>query len=141
MIRLTCLLRRKKGMTPSDFQDYWQNQHGPLVARSKCGRYAIRYEQHPRPLDDYAGLDDRSGYDGVTVQWFESMEAYRAHMAEEDFASVLEDTARFLDTDHLEYVLTEEPRIIVEGPPGPPEPGGRGDAGRDHRPGDDTEPP
>ena len=115
MIRLTCLLRRKEGMTPAEFQDYWKNQHAPLVAGSKCGAYAIRYEQHPRPLDDYRDDDDRSGYDGVTVQWFESMDAYMAHMGEDDFPAVLEDTARFLDTDSLDYVLTEEPRVIIDG--------------------------
>jgi uncharacterized protein (TIGR02118 family) len=115
MIRLTCLLRRKDGMTPAEFQDYWKNHHGPLVANSKCGRYALRYEQHPRPLDDYRSDDDRSGYDGVTVQWFESMDAYRAHMAEDDFPAMFEDISRFLDTDRLEFVLTEEPRVIVEG--------------------------
>jgi uncharacterized protein (TIGR02118 family) len=115
MIRLTCLLRRKEGMSPAEFHEYWKNSHGPLVAGSKCGRYAIRYEQHPRPLDDYRSDDDRSGYDGVTVQWFESMDAYFAHMTEDDFPAILEDTARFLDTDRLEYVLTEEPRVIIEG--------------------------
>jgi len=118
MIRLTCLLRRKEGLTPAEFQDYWENHHGPLVANSKCGRYALRYEQHPRSLDDYRGDDDRSGYDGVTVQWFESMDAYRAHMKEDDFPAMFEDIGRFLDTDRLEFVLTEEPRVIVDGPTG-----------------------
>ena len=115
MIKLTCLLKRKEGMTPAEFQDYWKNNHGPLVANSKCGRYAFRYEQNPRPLDDYKGDDDRSGYDGVTVQWFESMEAYYAHMGEDDFPAMLEDIAKFLDTDHLDFVLTEEPRVVIDG--------------------------
>ena len=49
----------------------------------------MRYEQHPRPLDDYTG-DDDAGTDGVTVQWFENMDAYRAHMAEPDFPEHLD---------------------------------------------------
>jgi uncharacterized protein (TIGR02118 family) len=118
MVRLTCLLRRKDGLTPAEFHAYWQEVHGPLIAGSKSGSHVVRYEQHPRPLDDYRGDDDRSGYDGVTVQWFESMDAYRAHMAEDDFPAMFDDIGRFLDTDRLEFVLTEEPRVIVDGPTG-----------------------
>ena len=29
MIKLTCLLKRREGMTPAEFQDYWKNNHGP----------------------------------------------------------------------------------------------------------------
>lgn len=115
MIKLTCLLKRKEGLTPAEFQDYWKNNHGPLVARTKAGQHALRYEQNPRPLDDYRSDDDRSGYDGCTVQWFASMGSYNAHMQEEDFPLIFEDIAKFLDTDHLELVLTEEPRIIMDG--------------------------
>ena len=86
------------------------------MARTKRGRYAIRYEQNPRPLDDYRDENDRSGYDGVTVQWFESMDSYLAHMGEDDFPAMLEDIAHFLDTDSLEFVLTEEPRVVIDGP-------------------------
>jgi len=75
MIKLTCLLKRREGMTPAEFQDYWKNNHGPLIASSRCGSHVMRYEQNPRPLGDYRGDDDRSGYDGVTVQWFADMDA------------------------------------------------------------------
>ena len=85
MIQLTCLLKRKEGMSPAEFQAYWRDHHGPLIANGRCGTHVLRYEQHPRPLDDYRGDDDRRGYDGVTVQWFASMDEYHAHMQEEDF--------------------------------------------------------
>ena len=32
MIRLIFALRRKAGMSFEDFQSYWREQHGPLVA-------------------------------------------------------------------------------------------------------------
>lgn len=112
MVRLTCLLRRKPGMTPEEFHEHWRSVHGPLIPATRSGSHVVRYEQHPRPLDDYADHDD-PGYDGVTVQWFESMEEYRAHMAEDDFALIWEDISRFLDTDRLEFVLTEHPRLLI----------------------------
>ena len=115
MIKLTCLLKRREGMTPAEFQDYWKNNHGPLIASSRCGSHVIRYEQNPRPLGDYRADDDRSGYDGVTVQWFADMDAYYAHMSDVDSPAMFEDLPKFLDTDHLEFVLTEEPRVVMDG--------------------------
>jgi hypothetical protein len=115
MVKLTCLLRRKEGLTPAEFHDHWKNVHGPLVANSKAGSHVIRYEQNPRPLDDYRDDDDRSGYDGVTVQWFPSMAEYHAHMGEDDFPVMMDDIATFLDVDHLEFVVTEQPLVVMDG--------------------------
>jgi uncharacterized protein (TIGR02118 family) len=115
MIKLTCLLKRKEGMTPAEFQDYWKEHHAALIANTRCGSHVIRYEQNPRPLSDYRSDDDRSGYDGVTVQWFASMDEYNAHMNEVDSPQMFEDIPKFLDTDHLDFVLTEEPRVIIDG--------------------------
>ena len=117
MVRLTCLLRRKPGITPAEFHRHWREVHGPLVASTRSGSHVLRYEQHPRPLEDYQG-DDDPGYDGVTVQWFASMADYQAHMSEPDFAAVWEDIGNFLDRDRLEFVVTEHPRLVMgdEGP-------------------------
>jgi uncharacterized protein (TIGR02118 family) len=112
MVRLTCLLRRKDGLTPAEFHAHWRDRHGPLIAASASGRFVVRYEQHPRPLDDYAG-DDDPGFDGVTVQWFESMDDYRSHMAEPDFPEIWADIERFLDPDRLHFILTEHPRLVM----------------------------
>jgi uncharacterized protein (TIGR02118 family) len=116
MIKLTCLVRRKDGMSPEDFHAYWRDRHGPLVASTKSGSHVLRYEQHHRPLDDYGDKDD-GGYDGVTVQLFASMEEYHAHTTEKDFADVWADLPRYLNVDRLAFVLTEEPVVIMEGPP------------------------
>ncbi len=112
MVRLTCVLRRKEGLTPAQFHAHWREVHGPLIAASQSGRHVLRYEQHPRPLDDYQGGDD-PGFAGVPVQWFASMDAYRAHMAEPDFGEIWADIERFLDTEKLHFVLTEHPRLIM----------------------------
>jgi hypothetical protein len=49
----------------------------------------------------------------VTVQWFEDMDAYRAHMAEPDFPDIWTDISNFLDTDKLHFVMTEHPRVVM----------------------------
>ena len=120
MIKLTCLLRRKEGLSPAEFHAYWRDHHGPLIANSSAAKYVIRYEQNPRPLDDYRNDDDRSGYDGVTVQWFETMADYEASVSAPDVGDVMADVAKFLDVDHLEFVVTENPFVVIDGalPPG-----------------------
>jgi uncharacterized protein (TIGR02118 family) len=117
MVRLTCLLRRKEGLSPAEFHAHWREVHGPLIAASRSGSHVVRYEQHPRALEDYAG-DDDPGFDGVTVQWFENLDAYRAHMAEPDFPDIWVDIESFLDTEKLHFILTEHPRVVMGGDAG-----------------------
>jgi uncharacterized protein (TIGR02118 family) len=112
MVRLTCILRRKQGLTPAQFHEHWRTVHGPLIEASLSGSHVLRYEQHPRPLDDYSG-DDDPGFDGVTVQWFADMDEYRAHMGEPDFGTIWSDIENFLDTGQLHFVLTEHPRLVM----------------------------
>ena len=114
MVKLTCLIRRKEGMSPEEFHAYWRDHHGPLVLSTRSGSHVLRYEQHHRALDDY-GPEDDGQYDGVTEQWFESMEDYQAHMAEKDFAEVWADLPKFLDVDRLAFVVTEDPVVILAG--------------------------
>ena len=64
MIKLTCLLKRKEGMTPAEFQAYWRQNHGPLIAGGRCGSHVIRYEQNPRPLGTTAGTTTVRGTTG-----------------------------------------------------------------------------
>jgi len=114
LVKLTCLVRRKAGLSPEEFHRHWLEHHGPLVASTSSGSHVIRYVQHHRSLSDYSG-DDDPGFDGVTEQWFASMAEYEAHIAEPDFQTVWADVESFLDTDKLHFVLTEEPVVIVEG--------------------------
>jgi uncharacterized protein (TIGR02118 family) len=117
VVRLTCLLRRKPGLTPEEFHEHWRQVHGPLIETLQCGSHVLRYEQHPRPMSDYDRGDD-GGYDGVTVQWFENMDAYNAHTTDSDFSVMWKDVESFLDTDRLQFIVTEDPRLVI-GEPGP----------------------
>ena len=114
MVKLICFLKRKPGMSPQDFHAYWRDHHGPLVAGTKSGSHVLRYEQNPRPLSDYR--PDDTGWDGVTEQWFESAESFRASLLEDDYHLIDADTRVFLDVDALEFVITEEPRVVIPAP-------------------------
>jgi len=112
MVRLTCLLRRKAGTTPAEFHEHWEQVHAPLIEASICGGFVVRYEQHPRSLESYSG-DDDPGFDGVTLQWFESMADYEAHMAASDFGVMWADIESFLDVASLHFIVTEEPGRLI----------------------------
>jgi hypothetical protein len=43
------------------------------------------------------------------------MDEYYAHMSEDDSPQMFEDIPKFLDPDRLDFVLTEEPRVIIDG--------------------------
>lgn len=112
MVKLICFLRRKPGMSPAEFHAYWRDRHAPLVLSTKSGSHVLRYEQNHRVLADY----DRPGasdYDGVTEQWFRSLEDFEASVQEPDYQRIAEDLPNFLDTDHLVWIMTEEPEIVI----------------------------
>ena len=111
-VKLICTIKRRPGMTPEEFHRYWREVHGPLVASTRSGRHALRYEQNHRPLADY-GRPGGTDYDGVTEQWFESLDDFYASLKEEDYALIAADIEKFIDTSALVWVMTEEPEVVV----------------------------
>ena len=49
MIKLTCLLKRREGMTPAEFQEYWRDNHGPLVASTSAAATSSATSSTPGP--------------------------------------------------------------------------------------------
>ena len=91
MIRLTYLLRRKPEMSLAEFQKYWRENHGPLVASHAQRLNMLRYVQ----------VHTLEPYDGVAELWWnrrEEMvvanESPRGQAAGEE---LLEDEAKFID--------------------------------------------
>ena len=109
MVKLICFVRRKPGMDAEDFHRYWREQHGPLVASTKSGAHALRYEQNHRVREHW----DQAGYDGVTEQWFHSVDDFYASLQEDDYHLIEADIAKFIDVDSLEWMITDEPEVIV----------------------------
>jgi uncharacterized protein (TIGR02118 family) len=107
MIRLVYLLRRRAGSSLEDFQRYWRETHGPLVAGFAGALRLRRYVQvHALddPVDDAlqaarGGMEPR--YDGVAELWWdhesdfaEAMQSVPGRAAGE---ALLEDEAKFID--------------------------------------------
>ena len=105
MIRLTFVLRRKAGMSLAEFQKYWREVHGPLVAKHATTLNILRYVQvHSLedPMNDQlasarGGME--SPYDGVAELWWTNREAFsrRCRTRRTAGKELLEDEGRFID--------------------------------------------
>lgn len=118
MIRLVFLLRRRPSMTLDAFQQYWRDEHGPLVASFARHIGALRYTQSHR-LDDpmNASMHQARGgmepeYDGVAELWWDSEDALGAALATEAgrkaAAALLADEEKFIDLPSSPLWLNHE---------------------------------
>ena len=107
MIRLVFALRRKPILSREAFQDYWLNQHAPLVASFATDMNILRYVQ-THTLDDpaNAGAQKARGnmepeYDGVAELWWATESGLEATLqtdaAKKAGSVLLEDEAKFID--------------------------------------------
>lgn len=107
MIRLTFVLRRKPGMSLAEFQQYWRDNHGPLVAKHSTTLNILRYVQvhtlEDPTNDQLAGARGtmEKPYDGVAELWWTNRDALVAPMSnpagQAAAKELVEDEAKFID--------------------------------------------
>jgi hypothetical protein len=118
MIRLTAMLRRNPALTAEEFQAHWRDVHaGKIVSELRVRSRLVRYEQHPRLATGGNGWAGTEGFDGVAVQWYQSLDDFIAMTSDPGYQeTIAPDERRLLDLAGGVYLLTDEPRIIIEGP-------------------------
>lgn len=107
MIRLIFLLRRKPDMSRAEFQKYWREVNGPLVASHAHTLGMLRYVQvHTLEEDQSKQLAGPRGkmeepYDGVAEFWWlrreDLVSALDSSPGQAATQELLEDEARFID--------------------------------------------
>ena len=121
MVRIEFALRRKPGMSREDFQAYWRDIHGPLVARHSSNLAIHRYIQlHTLddPIND-ALAEARGGmeepYDGVAELWWEdaaALSAFGTKAGQAAALELLEDEKKFIDLAHSPlWFAHEHPQV------------------------------
>ena len=106
MIKLMMCLCRRSDISRVEFQDYWQNQHGPFFQKNAATMRSKKYVQShtiDSPIND--GMRQSRGmlpeYDVVAEVWFDSeedlMEAMGSAEMQELGAALLEDESKFVD--------------------------------------------
>ena len=123
MIKLTFALVRLPHLTREQFQDYWLNIHGPLVASVKDSLRIRRYVQlHSFDEALSAGIrasrDAPPQFDGVAQLWYDSLEDLAA-LADDPAARaagrlLLEDEKTFIALPKSPLWWGEE-KVIIDG--------------------------
>ena len=117
MIRLTAMLRRNPALSVEEFHAHWRDVHAAKI-RSVPGidRWLVRYEQHPRVPGAPGAWTGSDGFDGVTLQWYRSLDDFVAMTNDPGYQeTVAPDEGRLLDLAGGVYLLTGEPRVVIEG--------------------------
>ena len=117
MIRLTALLKRNPALTREEFLTHWREVHAPtILSVPGIDRWLVRYEQHDRVDDDTVPWTGTEGYDGMTIQWFRSLDDFYAMIGDPEYRRLVNpDEEHLLDLNAVVALLTEEPRRIVGG--------------------------
>ena len=121
MIRLVYVLRRLPTLTREEFQRYWKNVHGPLVAKHSTTMRVRRYVQSHSvddPMNEVArqSRGTMEAYDGVADLWWESEEdlavAGATPEAQAAANELLEDEKNFIDFSRSSiWFATEVPQV------------------------------
>lgn len=106
MIKFIGLLTRKEGMSVEDFQRYWREVHGPIMARTPGMR---RYVQSHAVPESYAGPNPPP-FDGLAEAWFDSRAAFEAAQRSPQWQAGTPDARNFLASSR--NLLTTEVPII-----------------------------
>ena len=114
MVRLTALLVRNPALTHEEFVEHWLGHHGPLIASTPAlARHLRRYEQHLHVPEEWTGGRE---YDGMTVQWLDSVDELIAFTAEPEYTEVLApDEDHLLDRSKLVWMMTEVAATPIAG--------------------------
>ena len=117
MIKLVMCLTRRGDLSREDFQNYWQNNHGPFFMKNSPIMRAKKYVQShtiTSPLNDV--MKDSRGmldeFDGVAEVWFESeadlMEAMGSEEMQELHEALLSDEKNFIDHTKSSAFIVKE---------------------------------
>ena len=115
MIRLTAMLRRNPALSADEFHAHWRDVHAAKI-RSVPGieGWVARYEQHPRAAGAPGVWTGSEGFDGVTTQWFRSLDDFAAMVADPAYQRIVgPDERHLLDLAGGVYLLTDEPRVVL----------------------------
>lgn len=111
MIKRFVILRRKPEMSVQEFWNYWENIHGPLIAKIPGLIKYTQYHVESSQLDD-----TDTAIDGIAELWFESEEAQKIAYQSAEYQAVVEDEPNLfiMDSYHIHPVMTRKIVKIVE---------------------------
>ncbi len=112
MIKLIVAIKRRAGISPEAFRDYWRTRHSAKVKAAACSqRYIHRYVQCHTLLADYA--NGEPAFDGTAELWFDSVTDCDAFFTDPEYlATIAPDEKEFADMEATKFFRTEEFPVI-----------------------------
>jgi hypothetical protein len=110
--KMLCILRRNAALDLPAFHEHWLRHHGGL------------FQEIPELNEPLLGYDQNHGvaldgaeYDGVTEQWFASLDRFiRSLDAPAHRSEVEPDVAQLLDPASIHFVMAGPPTVVIDGP-------------------------
>ena len=110
MIKGLFFARRKPGLSPREFQQYWRTKHADITRPLTHIRH---YIQSHTLLSTYGnpGMPYGNGdppYDGMATMWFNSLEERKAGNMTPAAQAAIDDQANFTELSARRFLLTNE---------------------------------
>lgn len=122
MFRMTSLLKRKPGTTMSEFTDYHENRHLPLLRENLPQLKGLERNYLSKiDIEDY-GIDDEQPFDCVVYSYFDDEQAF-SRMSPTAIERIAESEESFLDRSKSRRFKTdriESPSFLLPGETVPP---------------------
>lgn len=123
MTKLIYCIRRLPHLSLEEFQAHWREHHSQFGKRVKSIRRYVQYHTLANdPIREamaQAGVSNVETYDGVSIAWFDSMDALREEMKSNPMiAAAVEDEKHFIDHARSTATITEEKVVVEPVPPG-----------------------
>lgn len=117
-----CVSRRPE-LSREEFQEYWLNNHGPLLQQFASSYKVCRYVQSHaidtplnKAVQDSRGISQE--YDGIAELWWESesefIDAINSEEGKKLRTVFLDDEAKFLDFSRSAAFFTKEYVLVKE---------------------------
>jgi hypothetical protein len=107
--KMLCILRRNAALDLDTFHEHWLTHHGGL------------FQTIPELTDPLWGYDQNHGlrdpdaaFDGVTEQWFESLDSFVESIAVPAHSEIVSaDVAYMLDLASINFVMAGKPTVVI----------------------------
>ena len=110
-VKVVAMLKRRPGMSFSEFQDYYEKHHAELGRALPEMAYYVRRYLRPRPMTSFSQEADQD-FDVLTEQWYATIEDYqraRERLADPALAQAIrEDEDKLFDRSAMRVYLLEE---------------------------------
>jgi uncharacterized protein (TIGR02118 family) len=109
--KMLAIVRRNEANYELDaFHEHWLKHHGGLFQTIPELREPLwGYDQN------HGLRDPNAAFDGVTEQWFESLDSFVQSLSAPSFATdVNPDVATLLDPENLHFVMVGKPTVVID---------------------------